>query len=236
MTMKAGCLRRPQPLPQAAAEDAKKAGVCPAPNRWRKIRRSWIKTTVRIYGRKVKARYQSIDALCIQRRAATSAHRRSARSLRPPPRRLFLLHRPHAAAAADPRNLRPALAAGSVLPRRETVPGFEDPQNRVSAPLSELLPGLYIYDPVLLWHAQSGNLFAAKSAIERPGTTARLRFLSKIFSKSAASNMARKDFQRPQTGCTHARNPSTPCCVGQSCCINVQNARLGSAVVSGVRW
>ena len=47
--------------------------------------------------------------------------------------------------------------------------GFEDPQNRVSRATQQTAPLIfYIYDLVLLWHAQPGNLFAPKSAIERP--------------------------------------------------------------------
>jgi hypothetical protein len=81
---------------------------------------------------------------------------------------LFLLHRPYAEAAANPRNLRPALAAGGVLPRRETVLGFEDPQNRVSKATQRTAPLVfYIYDLVLLWHATSGHLCAPQSALER---------------------------------------------------------------------
>jgi hypothetical protein len=47
--------------------------------------------------------------------------------------------------------------------------GFEDPQNRVSRATQRTAPLIfYIYDLVLLWHAQSGHLFATQSAIKRP--------------------------------------------------------------------
>ena len=46
--------------------------------------------------------------------------------------------------------------------------GFEDPQNRVSRATQRTAPLiLYIYDLVLLWHAQSGHLSAPQSLIDR---------------------------------------------------------------------
>src|SRR6266849_1607722 len=53
-----------------------------------------------------------------------------------------------------------------------------------------------------------------------------LGVLRRYSPKSAPRNLGRKDFRRPQIGCTHATNPSAPCRVGQSCGINVQNSSL----------
>ncbi len=50
--------------------------------------------------------------------------------------------------------------------------GLEDPQNRVSKATQRTAPLIfYIYDLVLLWHAQSGYRVAPQSAIERPWYT-----------------------------------------------------------------
>ena len=47
--------------------------------------------------------------------------------------------------------------------------GFEDPQNRVAKATTRTAPLIFfIYDLVLLWHAQSGHQLAAQSALERP--------------------------------------------------------------------
>ena len=46
--------------------------------------------------------------------------------------------------------------------------GFEDPQNRVAKATTRTAPLIfYIYDLVLLWHAQTGYRLAPKSALER---------------------------------------------------------------------
>jgi hypothetical protein len=52
--------------------------------------------------------------------------------------------------------------------------GLEDPQNRVSKATLRTAPLIfYIYDLVLLWHAQSGHHLAPQSAILRPWYTRR---------------------------------------------------------------
>jgi len=47
--------------------------------------------------------------------------------------------------------------------------GFEDPQNRVAKATTRTAPLIFfIYDLVLLWHAQCGHRQAAHSALDRP--------------------------------------------------------------------
>ncbi len=46
--------------------------------------------------------------------------------------------------------------------------GFEDPQNRVAKATKRTAPMIFfIYDLVLLWHAQSGHELMAHSALDR---------------------------------------------------------------------
>jgi hypothetical protein len=46
--------------------------------------------------------------------------------------------------------------------------GFEDPQNRVAQATTRTAPLIFfIYDLVLLWHAQTGHRLAARSALDR---------------------------------------------------------------------
>jgi len=46
--------------------------------------------------------------------------------------------------------------------------GFEDPQNRVAKATTRTAPLVfYIYDLVLLWHAQAGHRLAPKSSLDR---------------------------------------------------------------------
>jgi hypothetical protein len=129
MTMKAA-LFEPPPAPSVGRGRRRTKGQrLPSPGQMAQDPgRSWIKDD----GADLWPQGQGLvpvhrRVVVFQRRAAASAYRGSPRSSRPPPRRLFLLHRPHAAAAANPRNLRSALAAGGVFPRRETVPRFRRP-------------------------------------------------------------------------------------------------------------
>ncbi len=46
--------------------------------------------------------------------------------------------------------------------------GFENPQNRVAKATTRTAPLIFfIYDLVLLWHAQSGHRMAPQSALDR---------------------------------------------------------------------
>jgi hypothetical protein len=131
---------------------------------------SWFKTTVYLYGHKVKVWYQSIDALWYSSAGSRllrivvvrdpSGRRRddcffSTDPTLPPPQILetFALRWPLEVCFRDVKQFL----------------GFEDPQNRVSKATQRTAPLIfYIYDLVLLWHAQSGHLSAPQSAIERP--------------------------------------------------------------------
>jgi hypothetical protein len=131
---------------------------------------SWITTTVCLYGHKVKVWYQSIDALWYSSAGSRllrivvvrdpSGRRRddcffsTDLTLQPPQiLETFALRWPLEVCFRDVKQFL----------------GFEDPQNRVSQATQRTAPLIfYIYDLVLLWHAQSGHLFAPQSAIERP--------------------------------------------------------------------
>lgn len=130
---------------------------------------SWIKTTVCLYGRKVKVWYQSIDALWY-----SSAGSRLLR--------IVVVHDPGGRRRDDcffstDLTLQPPQILGTFALRwplevcfRDVKQflGFEDPQNRVSKAAQRTAPLIfYIYDLVLLWHAQSGYRLAPQSAIER---------------------------------------------------------------------
>jgi len=132
-------------------------------------RRCWIKTTVSLYGRQVRVLYQSIDALWY-----SSAGSRLLRIVvvRDPSGR----RRDDCFFSTD-LTLKPSQILETFALRwplevcfRDVKQflGLEDPQNRVSQATQRTAPLIfYIYDLVLLWHAQSGHLFAPQSAIER---------------------------------------------------------------------
>jgi hypothetical protein len=130
----------------------------------------WIKTTVCLYGHKVKVWYQSIDALWY-----SSAGSRLLR--------IVVVHDPSGRRRDDcffstDLTLKPPQILETFALRwplevcfRDVKQflGFEDPQNRVSKATQRTAPLVfYIYDLVLLWHATSGHLFAPQSVIERP--------------------------------------------------------------------
>src|SRR5882724_760650 len=170
MTMKAALFELP-PTPGAGRGRRRKKGQrLPSPEQMAQdAGRSWVKTTVWIYGRKVKVWLQSIDALWY-----SSAGQRLLRivvvrdpsggrrddcffstdlTLKPPQiLEIFALRWPLEVCFRDVKQFL----------------GFEDPQNRVSKATQRTAPLVfYIYDLVLLWHATSGHLFAPQSVIER---------------------------------------------------------------------
>jgi hypothetical protein len=133
------------------------------------VHRSWIKTTVCLYGREVKVWYQSIDALWY-----SSAGSRLLR--------IVVVHDPAGRRRDDcffstDLTLKPPQILETFALRwplevcfRDVKQflGFEDPQNRVSQATQRTAPLIfYIYDLVLLWHAQAGYRVAPQSAIER---------------------------------------------------------------------
>ena len=130
----------------------------------------WIKTTATLYGKRVKVWYQTIDALWYP-----SAGRQLLR--------IVVVHDPSGRRRDDcffstDRTLSPTQIL-EIFSRRWPLEvcfhdvkqflGFEDPQNRVAKATTRTAPMVfYIYDMVLLWHAQSGHRLAEQAAIERP--------------------------------------------------------------------
>ncbi len=170
MTMKAA-LFEPPPAPSAGRGRRRKKGRrLPSPAQMAQAPvHAWIKTTVRIYGRKVRIWYQSTDALWyssagprLLRVVVVRDARRQRRddcffstdlALKPPEIvETFALRWPLEVCFRDVKQFL----------------GFEDPQNRVSKATQRTAPLiLYIYDLTLLWYAQSGHLAAPQSVLER---------------------------------------------------------------------
>jgi hypothetical protein len=129
----------------------------------------WIKTTLRLYGKRVKVWYKHVDALWY-----SSAGQRLLR--------IVVVH--------DPTHRRHddgffstdlTLAPPDILtwfslrwPLEvcfrdvKQFLGFEDPQNRVSPATQRTAPLIfYIYDLVVIWYAQSGYQLAPQSMLQR---------------------------------------------------------------------
>jgi hypothetical protein len=170
MTMKAA-LFEPPPAPSAGRGRKRKKGRrLPSPEQMAQSPGpSWIKTTVRIYGRKVKVWYQFLDAFWY-----SSAGPRLLRIVvvRDPRR-----HRRDDCFFSTDLTMKPPQIIETFSLRwplevcfRDVKQflGFEDPQNRVSKATQRTAPLiLYIYDLTLLWYAQSGHLAAPESALQR---------------------------------------------------------------------
>lgn len=129
----------------------------------------WIKTTVRLYGKKVKLWYQTLDALWYP-----SAGQQLLR--------IVLVRDPSGRRHDDCFfSLDLTLTAPQILElfsRRWPLEvcfrdvkqflGFEDPQNRVAQATTRTAPLIfYIYDLVLLWYAQVGYRLTANSVLDR---------------------------------------------------------------------
>lgn len=130
---------------------------------------NWIKTTVTLYGKHVKLWYQTVDALWYP-----SAGQQLLR---------IVLVRDASRRRRDDCffSLDLSLTAAQILElfsRRWPLEvcfrdvkqflGFEDPQNRVAKATTRTPPLIfYIYDLVLLWHAQAGYRLASKSVVDR---------------------------------------------------------------------
>ena len=171
MTMKAALYALP-PLQNAGRGRRRKKGArLSSPLQMAQdSRRPWSKTTVCLYGRKVKVWYQSLDALWYSSAGSRllrivvvrdpSGRRRddcffsTDLTLQPPQiLETFALRWPLEVCFRDVKQFL----------------GFEDPQNRVSKATQRTAPLIfYIYDLVLLWHATSGHLVASQSVIPRP--------------------------------------------------------------------
>jgi hypothetical protein len=170
MTMKAALFEPPPPPSAARGRRRRKGRRLPSPEQMAQAPSpSWIKTAVRIYGRKVRVWYRSIDALWY-----SSAGPRLMRIVvvRDPRR-----HRRDDCFFSTDLTLRPPQIIEAFSMRwplevcfRDVKQflGFEDPQNRVSKATQRTAPLIfYIYDLTLLWYAQSGHLAAPQSALPR---------------------------------------------------------------------
>lgn len=174
MTMKAALFELPPAAHAGRGRRRKKGQRLPSPEQMTQATsRSWVKTTVWIYGRKVKIWYQSLDALWYSSAGPQllrivvvrdpRGHRRddcffSTDLTLTPPQILetFALRWPLEVCFRDVKQFL----------------GFEDPQSRVSKATQRTAPLiLYIYDLTLLWYAQSGNLAAPQSALQCPWYT-----------------------------------------------------------------
>jgi hypothetical protein len=129
----------------------------------------WIKTTVTLYGKQVKLCYQTVDALWYPSAGQLLL-------------RIVLVRDPSGRRHDDCFfSVDLTLTATQILElfsRRWPLEvcfrdvkqflGFEDPQNRVAKATTRTAPLIfYIYDLVLLWHAQAGHRLAAKSTLGR---------------------------------------------------------------------
>ena len=170
MTMKAA-LFDPPPAPAAGRGRRRKKGRrLPNPLQMAQDRRRpWNKTTVQIYGRKVKVWYYSIEALWYSSagqkllRIVVVRDPKGCRrddcffstdlTLTPPQiLETFALRWPLEVCFRDVKQFL----------------GFEDPQNRVSQATQRTAPlVLYIYDLVILWYAQAGHRLTAHSVLPR---------------------------------------------------------------------
>jgi len=170
MTMKAA-LFEPPPAPTAGRGRRRKKGQrLPNPEQMAQDRRhTWSKTTVRIYGRKVKVWYHSIDALWY-----SSAGQKLLR--------IVVVRDPKGGRRDDcffstDLTLTPPQILESFALRwplevcfRDVKQflGFEDPQNRVPQATQRTAPLIfYIYDLALLWYAQSGHRLARQATLQR---------------------------------------------------------------------
>jgi len=170
MTRKAALFEPPPPPTAGRGRRRKKGQRLPNPLQMAQdAQRPWIKATARLYGRKVKVCYQSIDALWY-----SSAGQRLLRVVvvRDPKG-----HRRDDCFFSTDLTLTPLKILETFALRwplevcfRDVKQflGFEDPQNRVSQATQRTAPlVLYIYDLTLLWYAQSGYRSASQSALDR---------------------------------------------------------------------
>ena len=170
MNMKAA-LYEPAPKIVARGRRRKKGNRLTSPLQAAQDKKAnWIKTTVTLYGKQVKLWYQTIDALWYP-----SAGQRLLRIVvvRDPSGR----RRDDCFFSTD-LTLAPTHIL-EIFARRWPLEvcfrdvkqflGFEDPQNRVAKATTRTAPLIFfIYDLVLLWHAQCGHRQAAHSALDRP--------------------------------------------------------------------
>jgi hypothetical protein len=170
MTMNAALYEVPPPHPGGRGRRRKKGKRLPSPLEMAADRTSpWIKTTLRLYGKRVRVWYQHVDALWYSSAGPRllrivvvrdPAHRRhddcffSTDRTLPPPEILTTFSRRWPLEVCF-RDVKQFL-------------GFEDPQNRVSHATQRTAPLIfYIYDLVVIWYAQSGYQLAPQSTLQR---------------------------------------------------------------------
>jgi hypothetical protein len=170
MTMKAALYEVPPPSPGGRGRPRKKGKRLPSPLQMAEDRNSpWIKTTLRLYGKRVRVWYKSVEALWYSSAGQRllriivvrdPAHRRrddcffsTDRKLTPPEiLTTFSLRWPLEVCFRDVKQFL----------------GFEDPQNRVSRATQRTAPLIfYIYDLVVIWYAKCGHQWARKSTLQR---------------------------------------------------------------------
>jgi hypothetical protein len=170
MTMKAALYEPPPPHRGGRGRRRKKGKRLPSPLEMAADGRSpWIKTVLRLYGKRVRVWYKHVDALWY-----SSAGQRLLRVVvvRDP------THRRHDDCFfSTDLTLTPSDIL-STFPLRWPLEvcfrdvkqflGFEDPQNRVSFATQRTAPLIfYIYDLVVIWYAQSGHQLAPQSSLQR---------------------------------------------------------------------
>ncbi len=170
MTMKAALYELPPPHPGGRGRRRKKGKRLPSPLQMAEDSRSpWIKTTLRLYRKRVRVWYKTVDALWYSSAGQRllrivvvhdPSHRRrddcffSTNLKQTPPEILtkFSLRWPLEVCFRDVKQFL----------------GFEDPQNRVSRATQRTAPLIfYIYDLVVIWYAQSGYKLAPQSTLHR---------------------------------------------------------------------
>ena len=177
----------------------------------------WIQTTVRLYGKKVKLWYQTVDALWYP-----SAGQQLLR--------IVLVRDPSGRRHDDCFfSLDLTLTAPQILElfsRRWPLEvcfrdvkqflGFEDPQNRVAQATTRTAPLIfYIYDLVLLWYAQVGYRLTANSVLDVCGTCKRHRFLLRTFFEPYVTRPGRRGFSATPLWMPTPENSSNPLWNGQ---------------------
>jgi hypothetical protein len=169
MNMKAALYELAEKVAQRGRR-RKKGNRLPSPLQMAQDKKAkWIKTTATLYGKQVKLWYQTIDALWYP-----SAGQKLLR--------IVVVRDPSGRRRDDcffslDLTLKPTQIL-ELFSRRWPLEvcfrdvkqflGFEDPQNRVAKATTRTAPLIfYIYDMVLLWHAQAGHRMAPKSALGR---------------------------------------------------------------------
>jgi hypothetical protein len=188
----------------------------------------WIKTTLTLYGKRAKLWYQTIDALWYP--GAGQQLLRIAVVRNPSGRR-----RDDCFFSTDL-----ILSATQILELfsqrwplevcfRDVKQFlcFEDPQNRVAKATTRTAPVVFfIYDLVLLWHAQTGHKLAAKAALDRRWYPQKDSVSLEDILRTLRHVTGRKGFLATPLWMHTLETLPTLCRMGESDDLNVQNSRL----------